>query len=120
MNEAKVDKMLNWGIFLLLMLEIISVANFLVCKEPEIEITLPKNRSGSPQIDLNTKQVQNHDEILWSAVCWQESRFNARAYNADEDAIGIAQIRPDVIADINALFGLKIVHNDAYDPNVSR
>jgi len=60
-------------------------------------------------------------EVTWQAICWVESRNDPNAYNAAEDAAGIAQIRPCYLQDVNeylgaAVFGLA----DRYDPEASR
>jgi len=60
-------------------------------------------------------------EVTWQAICWVESRNDPNAYNAAEDAAGIAQIRPCYLQDVNdylgaAVFGLA----DRYDPEDSR
>jgi len=39
----------------------------------------------------------------WAAVCWHESKNNPRAYRKVEDAAGIGQIRPVMVAECNRL-----------------
>lgn len=42
---------------------------------------------------------------LWEAIVWRESRGQVDAFNAGELAVGIVQIRPIVIADLNRIAG---------------
>ena len=45
------------------------------------------------------------DDTLWSAICQVESSGNPSAYNRTEQAVGISQIRPIVVDDLNRIFG---------------
>ena len=60
-------------------------------------------------------------DVAWRIVCKNESTNNPRAYNKKENAIGIAQIRPIMIRDVNRILGSQVyVHQDAYDPVKAR
>jgi hypothetical protein len=57
---------------------------------------------------------------LWTAICKVESGGDKRAYAADEDAAGIAQIRPCVLADLERLGLGRFTPDDRWDPAKSR
>lgn len=60
-------------------------------------------------------------ERLWSAIAEVESANNPAAYCPAENAVGIAQIRPIYIADLNRIVGRdKYCLEDAWDPAKSR
>jgi hypothetical protein len=49
-----------------------------------------------------------------------ESNGNPRAFNAKEQAIGILQIRPIMVEDVNRILGeKKYEHSDAWEPKAS-
>ncbi len=57
---------------------------------------------------------------VFDAVCQVESNGNTRAYNASEDAKGIAQIRPIMVKDVNRIVRQEMFkHNDAWDKESS-
>lgn len=43
----------------------------------------------------------------WKAICWVESRGDALALNTTENAAGIVQIRPIMLADCNRIMGYE-------------
>ena len=61
------------------------------------------------------KQASESDEIVlqerisWQTLIWAigmvESNYNPKAYNASEDAVGILQIRPIYVRDVNRILG---------------
>jgi len=57
---------------------------------------------------------------LWEAVCKLESNNNPLAYNAKEQATGIAQIRPILVRDYNQRTGSKYIIEDMYDVEISK
>ena len=65
--------------------------------------------------------VRSADELsrTWRAVCAVESGGNTLAYNDSEKAVGIAQIRPIMVADVNRFSTVKYQHSDAWDPEKS-
>ena len=49
-----------------------------------------------------------------------ESGGNPKAFNAEEQAVGILQIRPVLVADVNRIVGEpRFSHSDAWDPGKS-
>lgn len=53
----------------------------------------------------------------WFAICWVESRGDPKAYNREEHAVGIAQIRPIMLADANRIIGYERWDTmDCYNP----
>jgi hypothetical protein len=60
-------------------------------------------------------------ERIWNAIAEVESANNPSAYNPAESAVGIAQIRPIYIADLNRIVGRNHYRiEDAWDPAKSR
>jgi hypothetical protein len=57
---------------------------------------------------------------LWEAVCKYESNNNPLAYNAREQATGIAQIRPVLVRDYNQRTGRDYVIEDMYNVEISK
>lgn len=70
---------------------------------------------------LSTALDAAHREILlrrtfW-AVAWTESRGDPRAVKRDENAVGMIQIRPIMLADVNRVLGKpKYTLADRLDP----
>lgn len=54
---------------------------------------------------------------LMQAIAKVESSGNPRARNGD--ALGLLQIRPEVVIDVNRGYGLAYRHRDAYSPEKS-
>lgn len=52
-------------------------------------------------------EVQRPDEILFNAIAQVESNGNPSKRNSAEDAVGIVQIRPIVIEDVNRINKLE-------------
>lgn len=46
-------------------------------------------------------------DSIWQVICFVESTFNELAYVEIEDAAGIAQTRPIMVADVNKILGEK-------------
>ena len=46
-------------------------------------------------------------DSIWQVICFVESTFNELAYVEVEDAAGISQIRPIMVADVNKILGEK-------------
>ena len=60
-------------------------------------------------------------DVLWQAICMQESGGDVTAYNAEEDAAGIAQIRPTCLRDCNRIIGYqRWTLSDRYNPVEAR
>jgi hypothetical protein len=57
---------------------------------------------------------------LWTAVCRVESGGDPHAYNAREDAAGVAQIRPCVLADLARLGLGRFQPADRWNPKKAR
>lgn len=60
------------------------------------------------------------DDLLWAAICMVESGGDPNAYNPEEKAAGIGQIRPILVADINRI--LRVCHyslSDRWSPQKS-
>lgn len=65
--------------------------------------------------------AEDPQEVLWEAVTWKESRGQVFKYNRGEEAVGIAQIRPCLVADLNRIAGhQKWSLEDRWDPEKSR
>lgn len=68
---------------------------------------------------LACKPETTNEALLraFKAVCWVESKGDPNAVNRDEHAIGIAQIRPIMLADANRIIGYqKWDTMSCYDP----
>jgi len=69
---------------------------------------------------LTLCDVSSRNDLLlrtWKAVAWTESQGDPKAYNAKEDAAGIAQIRPIMVKDANRIIGYeKYTLADRWDP----
>ena len=63
--------------------------------------------------------VQPHEK-LWKVVCMAESSNRPDAYNKDENAIGIVQIRPVRLRDFNDRTGKNYTMDDMYDVTKSK
>jgi hypothetical protein len=59
-------------------------------------------------------------EALWKAICIVESGENPFAYNMDEEAVGIAQIRQCRVDHFNQLTGKSYSLVDCFDSTISR
>ena len=59
-------------------------------------------------------------EKLWKVVCMAESSNRPIAYNKDENAIGIVQIRPVRLRDFNDRTGKNYTMDDMYDVTISK
>ena len=59
-------------------------------------------------------------KALWQATCIVESSNNPLAYNAQEQATGIAQIRPIRLQDYNKRTHKGYKLKDCYDPKISK
>lgn len=57
---------------------------------------------------------------LWEAVCHVESGGNPRAVGDGGKAVGIAQIHPILVKDINRFAGTKFTLKDRFDPIKSK
>ena len=57
---------------------------------------------------------------LWEAVCAVESGGNPRAVGDKGKAVGIAQIHPIMVKDVNRFAGTKYTLNDRFDPIKSK
>jgi hypothetical protein len=57
---------------------------------------------------------------LFLAVAQVESGGNPKAYNPKENAAGIVQIRPCVLADVNSFYGTHYTSVDRYSPAKSK
>jgi len=70
-------------------------------------------------IILRTDEIKPY-ERLWKAVCQVESSGNPFAYNKEEDAVGISQIREIRIRDYNKLTGKNYKLSEMFDPVKSK
>ena len=59
-------------------------------------------------------------EKIWDAVCQIESNKRPYAFNEEENARGIAQIRPIRLRDFNKLTGKHYTIDDMYDVKKSK
>jgi soluble lytic murein transglycosylase-like protein len=57
---------------------------------------------------------------LWEAVCAVESGGNPRAVGDGGKAVGIAQIHPILVKDVNRFAGTKYTLNDRFNPAKSK
>lgn len=69
-------------------------------------------------IKVNAKEVFAHDGLI-DAIALVESSGNPKAHNVGEDAIGLLQIRPGVVKDLQQA-GHKYTLEDRWDPSKSR
>ena len=63
--------------------------------------------------------VQPYDK-LWEAVCMVESENNPSAFNEEEDATGVAQVRPVRLRDFNDRTGKEYTMEDMYNTTISK
>lgn len=83
----------------------------------EIKIMRQKGLINEIKRDNRLNQMAR----MISAIEWCESRQNRLAYNANENAAGILQIRPIMIAEANRLLGWeKYTLSDRFDVKKSR
>jgi len=71
--------------------------------------------------DFNTEHETNH---LLSALMFVESSFNDSAYAANEDAVGVLQIRKTMVDDVNRILkrqkkDYRFTYNDRWSRNKS-
>jgi hypothetical protein len=59
-------------------------------------------------------------EKVWEAVCMIESSNRQYAFNKDENAIGIVQVRPVRLRDFNDRTGKQYTMDDMYDVKKSK
>jgi hypothetical protein len=64
-------------------------------------------------------------DALWQAIVMEESKGNPAAYNREEQAAGIAQIRPICLVDVNRIshsrgLGIEFALADRFSPEKSR
>jgi hypothetical protein len=73
-----------------------------------------------PMVEAHWKRTDM--DRLWDAICEVESGGRADAVNVSERAVGIAQIRPIMVADVNRILGEdRYQHPDsALSPTESR
>ena len=65
------------------------------------------------------------DDLLWQAITQVESRGNARAYNPEDGATGIAQIRQVCLTDVNRIarrqrLDVRFAASDRNHPGAAR
>lgn len=80
-----------------------------------------KSRFNTMKLLLNSRN--NKDELkdkLWEAIIMVESRKNPIAYNEDEKAAGIGQIRPIVISDLRRIGYTNWSNKDRWCPKNSK
>ena len=66
------------------------------------------------------QRINAEYEKIWNAVIHVESRGNPMAYNPDEGATGIAQIRQIRVDDYNRRTGSNYLLEQMYDPDISK
>jgi len=75
-------------------------------------------------LDSSWEKPDRRADILdtaWKAITFVESGNDPFAYNAEEDAAGIAQIRPILVKDVNRILGHKRFSlRDRYDVSKAR
>jgi hypothetical protein len=69
---------------------------------------------------INVPEPIQPYEVIWRAVCQVESSGNPLAYNKEENAVGIAQIRSIRIADFNKRTGKNYQLKEMYCPVKSK
>lgn len=72
------------------------------------------------QITIKRDTPINPHERLWYAVCMVETGNNPFAYNKDEKATGISQIRPIRLDHYNRLTGKNYKLKDCYSIEISK
>lgn len=71
-------------------------------------------------LPIEVKEPVKPFEIVFEAVCQIESNGNPLAYNSDEGAVGIVQIRKIKLDDYNRLTGSNIKHDDCFSVEISK
>lgn len=61
------------------------------------------------------KREFNYDNIF-SAIAAVESNFNPMAVNHSEKAVGMLQVRPICLKDVNNFYGTNYSHDEMYNP----
>ena len=70
--------------------------------------------NGLPmEVDMHGVPVPNIDFYFMKAIGLVESGGKVRKKNTKEDAVGIFQIRPIVVADVNRIIGKKVYSNNS-------
>lgn len=69
---------------------------------------------------ISTPESINQYNRLFKAICRVESSGNILAYNSEENACGVAQIRSVRILHYNRLTGKDYSLEDCYSPEVSK
>jgi hypothetical protein len=93
-----------------------------IIQPPEPRV-MKRPAAARPAVDRSTSMLIGS---LWRAVCRVESRGDPKAYNAAEQAAGIAQIRPICLRDCNRIVELVggpadlWTMTDRYDARKSR
>ena len=74
-----------------------------------------------PFLILTSIESRHESDVLWQAICMQESGGDPNEYKADEQAAGIAQIRPICLRDCNRIIGYeRWTLSDRYNPIEAR
>ena len=94
---------------LLLSAVILTSSTYLIpSRESMVEIT-PKEVSieiEPVQLELAPVSLRNLNELV-EALMWVESRCDTSAYCKREDAVGVLQIRPIMVKEVNRILRLK-------------
>jgi len=59
------------------------------------------------EMELIEKPEKEKKDVLLKAIMYVESNYNSRAMNHKENAVGILQIRPIMIREVNRILALK-------------
>lgn len=87
-----------------------------------IFITISLHSLAPPRIGFNInyiKKEMSHVDKLILAISIHESGNNENAYNNEEDAVGILQIRKIYVDEANRLSGKKFQYVDRFDKEKS-
>jgi len=71
---------------------------------PSKEVTL---EIETPKPELNLVTIKRDLTPLVNALMWVESRCDTSAYCKREDAVGVLQIRPIMVKEVNRVLGLQ-------------
>jgi hypothetical protein len=75
---------------------------------------------GRAELCIVESKSINPYEAIFKAICEYESRNDTNAYNKEEDAVGIVQIRPIRILHFNQLSGKNYQLYEMHDPVKSK
>jgi len=96
---------------LLLVPAILLISSTYMIKKKESLINIPLKEINQievtpPNVQLTPVSLRNLNDLV-EAIIWVESRGDTSAYCKKEDAVGVLQIRPIMLKEVNRILDLK-------------